>query len=80
MGFQDLIGRDRRRHRRDVEHETNQHGAPSIDEPVTKAKLILTPLDSHRREVFGSYPAGSSISTESVDECNYVRVSKGARG
>ena len=71
MGLRESIGRDRRRHLRDIEHETDKYDAQSIDEPLTKAKLIITPLDSHRREVFASYPAGqSSLSTESVDECN----------
>lgn len=69
MGLQDLISRKRRLHRREVDRETDNDDARTIAEPATKAKLIITPLDTHRREVFGSYPTKDSLLAESVDEC-----------
>ncbi len=71
MGFRDL-GRSRRRQSRDDVQDMDKHDTQIIDRAVTKARLIITPLESHRREVFASYPTGEGIfSRESVDECNH---------
>ncbi|OAG37173.1 hypothetical protein AYO21_08591 [Fonsecaea monophora] len=72
MGAREFIGHDSRNLSRDVlQEEGNGEGERSNTSRrlVTKAKLIITPLDSHRREAFASYPSGTSpLPTESIDE------------
>jgi hypothetical protein len=74
MGAQDSMNRVRRLHRRDGQPQAKgQHDAPSAEKSATKAKLIITPLDSYRREVFASYPSGGGdLSKDSVDEYIYI--------
>jgi hypothetical protein len=77
MGAQDSMNRVRRLHRRDGQPQAKgQHDAPSAEKSATKAKLIITPLDSYRREVFASYPSGGGdLSKDSVDECKHMHAS-----
>ncbi|KIW84511.1 hypothetical protein Z517_03761 [Fonsecaea pedrosoi CBS 271.37] len=76
MGAREFIGHDSRNLSRDVlQEEGNGEGERSNTSRrlVTKAKLIITPLDSHRREAFASYPSGTSpLPTESIDE--YISI------
>ncbi|EXJ64876.1 hypothetical protein A1O7_01215 [Cladophialophora yegresii CBS 114405] len=70
MGAQDPLNHVRRLHRRTrpVQVKDNRD-APTIVPSTTKEKLILTPLDSYRRDVFASYPSGGGdMSKESIDE------------
>lgn len=79
MGAHEFLNYDRRHRRRDGlafkhrdrdrDRDDDDDDAP-ITKPLSRAKLIITPLDSHRREAFASYPSGNgSMTTVSVDEC-----------
>ncbi|OQU99602.1 Fungal specific transcription factor domain-containing protein [Cladophialophora immunda] len=76
MGAREFIGHDSQNRSRDG-FPGEEKGEPQAINAsrgfVTKAKLIITPLDSHRREAFASYPSGAGpLSTESVDE--YISI------
>ncbi|EXJ61352.1 uncharacterized protein A1O5_11910 [Cladophialophora psammophila CBS 110553] len=76
MGAREFIGHDIQNRSRDGFREEEKSETKSLStsrRSVNKAKLIITPLDSHRREAFASYPPGAGpLSTESVDE--YISI------
>ncbi|KIX93364.1 uncharacterized protein Z520_11007 [Fonsecaea multimorphosa CBS 102226] len=76
MGAREFIGRDRQNRSRDgfrAEEKAEIQAASTSRKVLNKAKLIITPLDSYRREAFASYPSGAGpLSTESVDE--YISI------
>ncbi|ETI28825.1 hypothetical protein G647_01277 [Cladophialophora carrionii CBS 160.54] len=74
MSAPDSLNHVRRLHRRTgLVQVKDKHNAPSTEKSATKAKLIITPLDSYRREAFASYPSGGGdMSIESVDE--YISI------
>ncbi|OAP62442.1 hypothetical protein AYL99_04645 [Fonsecaea erecta] len=82
MGAREFIGHDVQNRSRDGSREAEEKGqTPAATSTarriMSKAKLIITPLDSHRREAFASYPSGAGpLSTESVDECKTTTSSR----
>ncbi|KIW96622.1 uncharacterized protein Z519_02013 [Cladophialophora bantiana CBS 173.52] len=76
MGAREFIGHDTQNRSRDgfpKEEKSETKSISTSRRSVNKAKLIITPLDSHRREAFASYPLGAGpLSTESVDE--YISI------
>ena len=72
MGLLKFRARDQAQHFRNGLKTTEKNHATIVDKPTVKAKLIITPLDSYRRELFASYPLGEGqLARESIDECKH---------
>ena len=77
MGLLEHLERERRQQRRHVLQEMDKRDEEAVARPMTKAKLIITPLDSHRRELFAAFPSGGNLLTrETVDECKAISLSR----